>query len=94
MMRVLMKSMQEAVRLGFLTILVGGFWTNSVYGKTDGLFGKTTVFQQQTKKVSGVVTDANGEPLPGVNIIVKWRNTEKRRSFQTRNIRRYINLVI
>ncbi|CEN34475.1 SusC/RagA family TonB-linked outer membrane protein [Capnocytophaga cynodegmi] len=71
MIGVLMKSTQRFMGVGLLTFLVGGFWTDSVYGKTDDLLTKTTVFQQQTKKISGVVTDANGEPLPGVNIVVK-----------------------
>ncbi|MDO5105971.1 SusC/RagA family TonB-linked outer membrane protein [Capnocytophaga sp.] len=71
MMNTLKKSMQTAVGLGFLTVFASGFWTSSVYAKTDGLSVKTTFFQQQTKKISGVVTDTNGEPLPGVNIVVK-----------------------
>ena len=54
-----------------LAILSCGFCTEIVNAKAITISTKLTTEQQQTKKVSGVVTDQTGVPLPGVNIFVK-----------------------
>ena len=36
---------------------------------------RPTAAQQQTKRISGKVTDEKGEPLPGVNIVIKGTTT-------------------
>lgn len=48
-----------------------GFWETSVYATPAETSFSQTIFQQQTKRVSGLVTDSTGMPLPGVNILVK-----------------------
>ncbi|GIZ15712.1 SusC/RagA family TonB-linked outer membrane protein [Capnocytophaga catalasegens] len=69
----LIKIKQEGVRWLLLCTLLYGLGTSSVYA-TDDFSLKTSIFQQQSKKIAGQVTDASGVPLPGVNILVKGTN--------------------
>lgn len=42
-----------------------------LYSGSKALSGKTNATQQSTKKVTGIVKDATGEPIIGANVIVK-----------------------
>lgn len=62
----------KGVKWILLALLSHGFWTVSAFDKVENLRRSSDyITQQQTKKVTGTVTDEKGEPLPGVNIVVK-----------------------
>lgn len=72
MVNLLIKSKWGGAKWAIFALLTHGFWTVSASDKADNLREDTpSVQQQRTKKVTGTVTDVNGEPLPGVNIVVK-----------------------
>ncbi|WP_232780494.1 SusC/RagA family TonB-linked outer membrane protein [Capnocytophaga cynodegmi] len=70
MVNLLRKSGRTGTRWILLALLTQGFWTVSASEKIEAPLTDILV-QQQTKKVSGVVTDASGVPLPGVSVLVK-----------------------
>ncbi|MFJ1474602.1 SusC/RagA family TonB-linked outer membrane protein [Capnocytophaga cynodegmi] len=70
MVNLLRKSGRTGTRWILLALLTQGFWTVSASEKVEAPLTDILV-QQQTKKVSGVVTDASGVPLPGVSVLVK-----------------------
>ncbi|GIZ14582.1 SusC/RagA family TonB-linked outer membrane protein [Capnocytophaga catalasegens] len=62
----------KGVKWILLALLSHGFWTVSAFDKVENLRRSSDyITQQQTKKVTGTVTDEKGESLPGVNIVVK-----------------------
>ncbi|MDO5105431.1 SusC/RagA family TonB-linked outer membrane protein [Capnocytophaga sp.] len=72
MVNLLRKSGARKGRWILLALLINGFWMASASNGVENLReGYEEIVQQRTKKVSGMVTDANGEPLPGVNVLVK-----------------------
>ncbi|MFK8303324.1 SusC/RagA family TonB-linked outer membrane protein [Capnocytophaga stomatis] len=70
MINLLRKSGRTGTRWILLALLTQGFWTVSASEKIEATSTDILV-QQQTKKVSGTVTDASGVPLPGVSVLVK-----------------------
>ncbi|MFK8298883.1 carboxypeptidase-like regulatory domain-containing protein, partial [Capnocytophaga cynodegmi] len=70
MVNLLRKSGRTGTRWILLALLTQGFWTVSASEKIETPLTDILV-QQQTKKVSGTVTDASGVPLPGVSVLVK-----------------------
>ncbi|GJQ04983.1 SusC/RagA family TonB-linked outer membrane protein [Capnocytophaga canimorsus] len=53
-----------------LMALVCGLWADAIYAKAE-ITSVREVVEQQTKKVSGTVTDEFGQPLPGVSVFIK-----------------------
>ncbi|ATA77963.1 TonB-dependent receptor plug domain protein [Capnocytophaga canimorsus] len=53
-----------------LIALACGLWADAVYAKAE-ITSVREVVEQQTKKVSGTVTDESGQPLPGVSVFIK-----------------------
>lgn len=43
---------------------------NLIYIKADKKVGRTSLPQQETKKATGIVTDQEGNPLPGVSVLI------------------------
>ncbi len=73
MVNLLKKSGGKRGRWMLLALLINGFWVASASNEVGNLRGEDydKTVQQRTKKVTGTVTDVNGEPLPGVNIVVQ-----------------------
>ncbi|WGU67622.1 SusC/RagA family TonB-linked outer membrane protein [Capnocytophaga canimorsus] len=53
-----------------LIALACGLWADAIYAKAE-ITSVREVVEQQTKKVSGTVTDEFGQPLPGVSVFIK-----------------------
>ncbi|ATA90715.1 SusC/RagA family protein [Capnocytophaga canimorsus] len=53
-----------------LMALLCGLWADAIYAKAE-ITSVREVVEQQTKKVSGTVTDEFGQPLPGVSVFIK-----------------------
>lgn len=62
----------KATKWVLAAFLLGGFWRVSASEEVSSLSADVPIIQQQqVKNVKGMVTDATGLPLPGVNILVK-----------------------
>ncbi|MDO4228962.1 MAG: SusC/RagA family TonB-linked outer membrane protein [Capnocytophaga sp.] len=73
MVNLFRKSTKKQGRWVLLALLINGFWVASASNEAGNLreSGYDKSIQQRTKKVIGTVRDVKGEPLPGVNIVVK-----------------------
>lgn len=69
MVNLFKKSRKRGIKWILLMVLSHGFWSVSAF--TEAKDSYQEVVQQQSKRVTGVVTDASGMPMPGVNITVK-----------------------
>lgn len=58
-------------RLLLLGVLIGAWSIQNVYGENYSSNNKTALQQQKTIDVRGIVSDKNGNPLPGVSVMVK-----------------------
>ncbi|WP_264847039.1 SusC/RagA family TonB-linked outer membrane protein [Capnocytophaga catalasegens] len=65
------KSKRKGMKWLTLLPLLYGFWINQAYAFSENWSSKSVLFQQQTKKITGVITDTSEIPLIGVNVVVK-----------------------
>lgn len=74
MINLLRKSKRRNAKWVLLALLSHGFWMASASTEVSLRTDNVQAVQQQSKKVTGVVTDASGMAMPGVNISVRGTN--------------------